>query len=100
MTKTHEWYVAKTNYNALEVFDTIKNEIICSIYGGKTIGEQYEIASRIANLPDIERQRDVAIAERDALFQAIRNLRDTNGHYYTQQAFESLMTILPPNQND
>jgi len=66
MNDIPEWYVTETNHNTLEVFDTIKNEIICGIYGGKTIGEQYEIASRIANLPDLERQRDTAIAERDA----------------------------------
>jgi len=45
-------------------------------------------------------ERDTAIAERDVLFQAIRNLRDTKGRYHTQQAFESLMTLLPTNQND
>jgi len=43
---------------------------------------------------------DAAIAERDVLLQAIRNLRDTKGRYHTQQAFESLMTLLPTNQND
>jgi len=43
---------------------------------------------------------DAAIAERNALLQAIRNLRDTKGRYHTQQAFESLMTLLPKNQND
>jgi hypothetical protein len=76
MTETHEWYVTETNYNTLEVFDTIKNEIICGIYGGKTIAEQYEIASRIANLPDLERQRDTAIAERDALVEALEECRE------------------------
>jgi len=48
----------------------------------------------------LERERDAAIAERDALLQAIRNLRDTKGRYHTQQAFESLMTLLPTKQND
>jgi len=43
---------------------------------------------------------DAAIAERDVLLQAIRNLRDTKGRYHTQQAFESLMILLPTNQND
>jgi len=41
-----------------------------------------------------------AIAERDVLLQAIINLRDAKGRYHTQQAFESLMTLLPTNQND
>jgi len=38
--------------------------------------------------------------ERDVLLQAIINLRDTNGRYQTQQAFEYLMTLLLPNQNE
>jgi hypothetical protein len=40
-------------------------------------------------------ERDTAIAEREVLLQAIRNLRDTKGRYHTQQAFEFLMTLLP-----
>jgi hypothetical protein len=76
MTDTPEWYVTETNYNTLEVFDTIKNEIICGIYGGKTIGEQYEIASRIANLPNLEFELDTAIAERDAFVKALEECRE------------------------
>ena len=62
----------------------------------------------------LERQRDglksaadcasdllaTAIAERDALLQAIINLRDTKGRYHTQQAYEYLMTLLPTDQDE
>ena len=55
---------------------------------------------RIHHAQNVEKELAVAIAERDVLLQAIRNLRDTKGRYHTQQAFEYLMTLLPTNQND
>ena len=56
--------------------------------------------NRIHYAQNLEEELFAAIAERDVLLQAIRNLRDTKGRYHTQQAFESLMTLLPTNQND
>jgi hypothetical protein len=53
---------------------------------------------RIHYAQNVEEELAAAIAERDTLLQAIRNLRDTKGRYHTQQAFESLMTLLPTNQ--
>jgi hypothetical protein len=55
---------------------------------------------RIHHAQNVEEELAAAIAERNVLLQAIRNLRDTKGRYHTQQAFESLMILLPTNQND
>jgi len=63
--RTDEWHVTDTD--TPEVFDKIRNETICGIYGGKTIGEQYDIAARIAKLPDLERELTAMTEQRDSI---------------------------------
>jgi len=70
--RTDEWYVTDTD--TPEVFDKIRNETICGIYGGKTIGEQYDIAARIAKLPDLERELTAMTKQRDRLAETIDRL--------------------------
>lgn len=71
MSDTPEWYV--TEYPEEGSFAVTDGyEIFAQISGGKTIGDECDLASRIAKLPDLERERDelkmqlkVMQAERD-----------------------------------
>ncbi len=65
--RTDEWYVTDAVYGTPQVFDKTRNDTICGIYGGKTIGEQYDIAARIAKLPDLERELAAVTEQRDGL---------------------------------
>ena len=59
MSETPEWYV--TEYpveGSFAVTDGYK--IFAQIIGGKTVGDECDLASRIAKLPDLERERDEA----------------------------------------
>lgn len=54
-TPETKWYV--TEYpEECDFTITDGNEIIATIIGGKTIGDQCDLASRIAKLPDLERE--------------------------------------------
>lgn len=56
-TPETKWYV--TEYPEECSFAiTDGNEILVTIIGGNTIGDQCDLASRIAKLPDLERERD------------------------------------------
>jgi hypothetical protein len=59
MSDTPEWYV--TEYPQEGSFAVTDGyEIFAQIIGGKTIGDECDLASRIAKLPDLERERDEA----------------------------------------
>jgi hypothetical protein len=72
--RTDEWYVTDAVYGAPQVFDKTRNDTICGIYGGKTIGEQYDIAARIAKLPDLERELATVTEQRDKLVEALKEM--------------------------
>lgn len=56
-TPETKWYV--TEYPEECSFAiTDGNEILVTIIGGNTIGDQCDLASRITKLPDLERERD------------------------------------------
>ncbi len=62
MSDTPEWYV--TEYpveGSFAVTDGYK--IFAQIIGGKTVGDECDLASRIAKLPDLERERDEALEQ-------------------------------------
>jgi len=62
MSDTPEWYV--TEYPVEGSFAiTDGYEIFAQIIGGKTVGDECDLANRIAKLPDLERERDEARAE-------------------------------------
>ena len=69
---TPEWYV--TEYPVEGSFAiTDGYEIFAQIIGGKTVGDECDLASRIAKLPNLERERDdymercrTALSERDS----------------------------------
>ena len=79
--RTDEWYVTDTDYGTPEVFDKIRNDTICGIYGGKTIGEQYDIAARIAKLPDLERELTAMTKQRDRLAEALEQILSYQGRF-------------------
>jgi hypothetical protein len=57
MSDTPEWYV--TDYPEEGSFAiTDGYEIFAQIIGGKTVGDECDLANRIAKLPDLERERD------------------------------------------
>ena len=59
-----KWYV--TDYPEEGSFAVTDGyEIFATISGGKTIGDECDLASRIAKLPDLERERDETTQERD-----------------------------------
>jgi hypothetical protein len=61
-TPETKWYV--TEYpNECDFAVTDGNEMLAMIIGGNTIGDQCDLASRIAKLPDLERERDEAREE-------------------------------------
>lgn len=61
-TPETKWYV--TEYPEECSFAiTDGNEILVTIIGGNTIGDQCDLASRIAKLPDLERELDEAREE-------------------------------------
>lgn len=58
-TPETKWYV--TEYPVEGSFAiTDGYEIFAQIIGGKTVGDECDLASRIAKLPDLERERDEA----------------------------------------
>jgi hypothetical protein len=67
-----EWYVTDTDCGTSGVFIKTRNDTICGIYGGKTIGEQYDIAARIAKLPDLECELTSITKQRDELAAQLR----------------------------
>jgi hypothetical protein len=66
MSKTPEWYV--TEYPEECSFAVTDGyDIFAMICGGKTVGDECDLANRIAKLPDLERERDEALNERNEL---------------------------------
>jgi len=62
MSDTPEWYV--TEYPVEGSFAiTDGYEIFAQIIGGKTVGDECDLANRIAKLPDLERERDEAMEQ-------------------------------------
>lgn len=65
-TPETKWYV--TEYpNECDFAVTDGNEILVTIIGGNTIGDQCDLASRIAKLPDLERECEEAIDKYQSL---------------------------------
>jgi hypothetical protein len=62
MSDTPEWYV--TEYPVEGSFAVTDGyNIFAQIIGGKTVGDECDLASRIAKLPDLERERDEALEQ-------------------------------------
>jgi chromosome segregation ATPase len=71
--RTDEWYVTDERYGTVEVYDTIRKQIIAGVYGGKTIGEQYEIAQLIADAPKLKAELTAARAEIEAIMETLQS---------------------------
>lgn len=82
MSDTPEWYV--TEYPVEGSFAiTDGYEIFAQIIGGKTVGDECDLANRIAKLPDLERERDearererIAALVHKALYDTVERERD------------------------
>ena len=62
MSDTPEWYV--TDYPVEGSFAVTDGyDIFAMISGGKTVGDECDLANRIAKLPDVERERDKAMKD-------------------------------------
>jgi predicted phage-related endonuclease len=57
-----EWIVTD-NENYIEIASTKTCDSIASVHGGKTIGDQYDLAGRIAKVPQLERELTAAREE-------------------------------------
>ena len=57
-----EWIVTD-NENYIEIASTKTCDSIASVHGGKTVGEQYDLAGRIAKVPQLERELTAARGE-------------------------------------
>ena len=73
-TPTNDEWIVTDNENYIEIASTQTRDSIASVHGGKTVGEQYDLAGRIAKVPQLEReltavteQRDEAREQRDGL---------------------------------
>ena len=76
-TPTNDKWIVTDNENYIEIASIKTRESIASVHGGKTIGEQYDLAERIAKVPQLERELTAATEQRDEarrLAEKYRNL--------------------------
>ena len=73
--ETDEWIVTD-NENYIEIASTKTCDSIASVHGGKTIGDQYDLAGRIAKVPQLERELTAVTEQRDRMAEALQKLAD------------------------
>ncbi len=61
-----EWIVTD-NENYIEIASTKTFDSIASVHGGKTVVDQYDLAVRIAKVPQLERELTAVTEQRDRL---------------------------------
>ena len=66
-TPTNDEWIVTDNENYIEIASTKTRDSIASIHGGKTVGDQYDLARRIAKIPQLERELTTVTKERDKL---------------------------------
>jgi len=65
-TPTNDEWIVTDNENYIEIASTKTLDSIASVHGGKTVGEQYDLAGRIAKVPQLERELTAVTEQRDA----------------------------------
>tara|TARA_R110000822_G_scaffold305549_1_gene431357 strand:- start:718 stop:1308 length:591 start_codon:yes stop_codon:yes gene_type:complete len=56
LTPTNDEWIVTDNENYIEIASIKTCDSIASVHGGKTIGDQYDLAGRIARVPQLERE--------------------------------------------
>jgi|APGre2960657404_1045060.scaffolds.fasta_scaffold02642_14 succinate dehydrogenase/fumarate reductase flavoprotein subunit len=60
-TPTNDEWIVTDNENYIEIASIKTCDSIASVHGGKTIGDQYDLAVRIAKVPQLERELTAAL---------------------------------------
>ncbi len=66
-TPTNDEWIVTDNENYIEIASIKTCDSIASVHGGKTIGDQYDLAVRIAKVPQLERELTAAREEIDMM---------------------------------
>lgn len=72
-TPTNDEWIVTDNENYIEIASIKTCDSIASVHGGKTIGDQYDLAVRIARVPQLERELTAVTEQRDKALQKIKN---------------------------
>lgn len=75
LTPTNDEWIVTDNENYIEIASIKTCDSIASVHGGKTIGDQYDLAGRIARVPQLEREL-TAVTEK--LKETQKHLKDAN----------------------
>ena len=78
-TPTNDEWIVTDNENYIEIASTKTRDSIASIHGGKTVGDQYDLAGRIAKVPQLERELTAITEQRDKLAAVLQKIRDGYG---------------------
>ena len=73
-TPTNDEWIVTDNMNYIEIASTQTRDSIASVHGGKTVGEQYDLAGRIAKVPQLERELTAVTEQRDRLADAFESI--------------------------
>ena len=74
-TPTNDEWIVTDNENYIEIASIKTCDSIASVHGGKTIGDQYDLAGRIARVPQLERELTAAREELKAVTEQRDGLR-------------------------
>ena len=105
-TPTNDEWIVTDNMNYIEIASTQTRDSIASVHGGKTVGEQYDLAGRIAKVPQLERELTAMTEQRDRMAEALKmiatfdcnDLQCDNGHGARYVAREALQYLNQPTE--
>ena len=78
LTPTNDEWIVTDNENYIEIASIKTCDSIASVHGGKTIGDQYDLAGRIARVPQLERELIAARGE-------LAELKEEYGTWWAQK---------------
>jgi hypothetical protein len=73
-TPTNDEWIVTDNENYIEITSTKTFDSIASVHGGKTVVDQYDLAVRIARVPQLERELTAVTEQRDRLAEALTEI--------------------------
>ena len=73
-TPTNDEWIVTDNMNYIEIASTQTRDSIASVHGGKTVGEQYDLAGRIAKVPQLERELTAMTEQRNEMAEILRDI--------------------------
>ena len=95
-TPTNDEWIVTDNENYIEIASIKTCDSIASVHGGKTIGDQYDLAVRIARVPQLERELTAVTEQRDRLAEELartRNMIHTHPDAAESCATEALQSL-------